>query len=57
MERGLNPFAAFRHGLVGQSDDLDSDLAGCHHHLDIDRNRIDTLKGDGLHPGNHGADS
>lgn len=44
MKRRLDALAAFGHRLVRQSDDLHTDLAGCNHHLDVDRNALDTLK-------------
>ena len=44
-----DPLAAFRHRLVGQTDDGEGRQAGTHLHLDLDLDRVDALEGDGLH--------
>ena len=41
-----DPLAAFHHGLIGQADNVELDLARQELGLDIDRHRLDALKGD-----------
>ena len=45
-ERRPDPLAAFHNSLVGQADNVELDLARQELGLDIDRHRLDALKGD-----------
>ena len=47
MERRLDPVAALGHRLVGQADDAEIGVARRDLHLDVDRNGLDPLEGDG----------
>lgn len=53
MQRRLHPLAAFGHRLVGQADDVHVDLAGCDHHLHVDRHGLDALESDRANPRHH----
>jgi hypothetical protein len=53
VQRGLHPLAAFRHCLVGQADNVHADLSRRHHHLDVDRHRVDAFECNRTDPCNH----
>jgi len=44
MQRRVHELAAFRHRLVGKSDDLGHNPPGCDHDLNLDRNTLNALK-------------
>ena len=49
----LDPVAALGHRLVGQADDAEIGIPRRDLHLDVDRNSLDALEGDGGDVGNH----
>ncbi len=53
MQSGLNALAAFRHGLVGEPDNVHSHFPRSDHYLHIDRLGFNTLKGDRTDAGYH----
>jgi len=52
-ERRPHPLAAFADRLVGKADQGETEIAGRHQHLDIDRQDVDALERDGSDPGLH----
>ncbi len=52
-EGGPHPLPAFADRLVGKADQGETEIAGRHQHLDIDRQDVDTLERHGPDPGLH----
>ena len=54
-ERAAHPLPALRHRLVGKAHHHERGEARADMHLNVDRQRLDALEGDGLNVGNHGT--
>ena len=54
-QRGADALARFRHGLVGEADDMESGQARRDLHLHVDGAGLDALESDGRYALNHSA--
>jgi hypothetical protein len=52
-QRGADALLGFRHGLVRESDDIESGQPGRDLHLDVDGARLDALECNGRHSPDH----